>query len=360
MFLAPALPVSTPFIFSVKTNNGGISGSTQIKVPTLSSGSYNCLVIWGDGTTSKITTFNDAAWTHTFAGGAGTYTVQIYGLFNGISFANGGDKLKLLTISQWGLNFRLGNGSSGQHFHGCSNLTITATDVLNLTGTTSLGNTFNGCAALTTIPSANSWNTSAVTNMNFMFENATLFNQNIGAWNTSAVTTMSSMFQGAAAFNQNIGAWNTSAVTNMLSMFENAGAFNQNIGAWNTSAVTTMLSMFQGAAAFNQNIGAWSTNAVTSMTGMFQNATAFNQNIGAWHISALTQASSMFANVTLSNANYNALLAGWGAFVTPHSSVPFSGGNSHYDATSGGFNGTAGRLLLTGTYSWTVTDGGTP
>jgi hypothetical protein len=74
----------------------------------------------------------------------------------------------------------------------------------------------------------------------------------------------------------------------------------------------------------------------------------------------LTNATSMFLGVTLTNANYNGLLSGWGNFVIPHNTVTFSGGNSHYDATSGGFDGIAGRLLLTGTYSWFITDGGTP
>ena len=41
--------------------------------------------------------------------------------------------------------------------------------------------------------------------MTGMFYNNRSFNQNISGWNTSNVTNMSYMFDGATTFNQNIG-----------------------------------------------------------------------------------------------------------------------------------------------------------
>ena len=43
--------------------------------------------------------------------------------------------------------------------------------------------------------------------MEYMFNQATYFNQNIGNWNTSAVTNMYAMFALAVSFNQNISNW---------------------------------------------------------------------------------------------------------------------------------------------------------
>lgn len=317
------------FITQWNTSNAGTSTSTQIKVPTLSTGSYNCVVQWGDGNTSTITTYNDAAWTHTYSG-SGIYTVTITGTFTGIQFNNGGDCLKLLQIMQWGI---FNPGSGGACFYGCANLTITAVDTMSTTSVTSLSSMFQGCSSIVAIPNIGTWNVGSVTNFTSAFQTATNFNSPLAAWNMGSATTIQLMFQ--------------------------AGKFNQPINAWNVSNVTNMQNVFAGNSTFNQSLASWNTVKVTNTSAMFQNATAFNQQIGAWNITALTSASSMFNGVTLSNTNYNQLLAGWGAQVAK-TNVTFSGGNSHYDATTGGFNGTAGRAVLTGTYTWTITDGGTP
>jgi surface protein len=43
------------------------------------------------------------------------------------------------------------------------------------------------------------------------------------------------------------------------SMFDEANVFNQDIGRWNVGKVTNMYWMFGGADAFNQDIGNWDT-----------------------------------------------------------------------------------------------------
>jgi surface protein len=51
--------------------------------------------------------------------------------------------------------------------------------------------------------------------MDFMFEGAYVFNQDISAWNVSSVTDMRLMFVGASMFDQDISAWDVSSVTDM-------------------------------------------------------------------------------------------------------------------------------------------------
>ena len=122
------------------------------------------------------------------------------------------------------------------------------------------------------------WDTSKVTDMSYMFNNAENFNQDISGWDTSKVTSMRGMFSNARSFNQDISKWNTAEVTNMGDMFNHAISFNQDISGWDTSKVTKMDYMFNHATSFDQDISNWNTSKVTDMSGMFSYASAFNNN----------------------------------------------------------------------------------
>ena len=118
-------------------------------------------------------------------------------------FANGGDRLKLLDILNWGaLNF----GNGGDYFYGAANFNATATDAPDLTGTTA------GAS----------------------LQEATSFNANISNWDTLAVTDVAEMFdaydvEAPSAFNQSLtttpGGQNTSHMTDLGNMFRQASAF---------------------------------------------------------------------------------------------------------------------------------------
>ena len=49
-------------------------------------------------------------------------------------------------------------------------------------------------------------------NMNSMFQDASVFNLDIGSWNTGNVQYMNYMFRDAVAFNQDISNWDTSSI----------------------------------------------------------------------------------------------------------------------------------------------------
>jgi surface protein len=93
---------------------------------------------------------------------------------------------------------------------------------------------------------------------------------------------MSNMFNNAQSFNKPLNTvgdkWNTSKVTNMAYMFNGATAFNQNIGNWDTSKVVFMSSMFQGAVNFNQNLNSWNLTSITNMSQMFKNCPSYSSN----------------------------------------------------------------------------------
>jgi surface protein len=145
----------------------------------------------------------------------------------------------------------------------------------------------------------NSWDTSLVTNMSYLFDmsyfllEGTSFNDDISNWDVSAVTDMRFMFDGASTFNQDLSNWDVAAVTDMGYMFHNGGSFNQDLSNWNTGSVTSMAGMFRGAKSFNQDLSNWNTGSVTNMGSMFYKASSFDQQF-CWSLKQGADTTDMF------------------------------------------------------------------
>ncbi|MBB6368971.1 BspA family leucine-rich repeat surface protein [Chryseobacterium shigense] len=391
--LFSAQPIITKWNTNINFDN-----SKAIVIPT--EGTYNytyqgitnpSLTGSGTGTSGNTTIVFPAI---------GQYTVTITPTspfkfyFNGVSVNNA---KKLLDIVQWGN--ATWKPDLSDSFHGCQNMVISATDTPNFSNVTSMYLMFFACKSLVNVPSMTTWDTGNVTDMSYMFYNASNFNQNIASWNTSNVTNMNSMFYYATNFNQNIGSWNTGNVTDMSKMFQHAQSFNgnigtwntsnvidmsymfadaiafnkyignwntgnvtsmnemfygtqdfnQNIGNWNTSNVTSMGAMFQYALSFNQNIGNWNTSNVISLTGMFYQAPSFNQNLGNWVLNPAVNLGSIFSGSALNCENYSKTLKGWATNpATPN-------GKNMGDVTSSyGAEALQYRNILVNTKNWTI------
>jgi surface protein len=156
------------------------------------------------------------------------------------------------------------------------------------------------------------WDTSKVTNMEMLFDNASDFNKDISNWDVSNVTNMEGMFYLATKFNQPIGRWGkkTSNVNNMKGIFAGAKSFNQPIGNWDVSNVTDMSSMFDKAIEFNQSIGDWNVSKVTNMSYMFADAESFNRPINRWDVSKVVNIKHMFSRVL--GSSFSKKLTTWG------------------------------------------------
>ena len=271
----------------------------SIRIITSSAFTYDYTIDWGDGTIETNQT-DDA--THTYAE-MGVYGVRITGVFPAI--VNGRDlnnAEKLLTIENWG---DMVWGTMLEAYERCTNLTINATDIPDLSNVTSMAQMFLSASSVSDNEAMADWDVSTVTDMSFMFSGATSFNADISSWNVSNVTNMASMFRNGSSdntsFNQDIGSWDVSNVTDMSNLFFGADVFNQDIGNWDVSNVTDLSGMFSSAVVFNQDIGSWNVSNVTNMERLFFNATSFNQDIGNWDVSNVTDMFAMFFGVTSFN-----------------------------------------------------------
>jgi hypothetical protein len=383
------------FKMTIDTTKVGVTNNQSFILP-LQNGVTNVTVNWGDGTSNLITAYNQAELLHGYSS-SGTYQITLDGSFSGIRFANGGDKLKLSSIDNWGNNQWVNLASA---FHGCTNMVANYIDNPDTSSVTDMSRMFFGC---TNFNGAVEFDTSNVTNLFYMMYNCSTFNQPIN-WNTSNVNSSQSfghtfdgctvlnssfnltdtsnakgfsfMFYRCISFNQPIN-FNVTSGTNLGGMFHTCDVFNQEI-TFNAPVCTSISSILQGSHAFNQPINITSsslltncsrmmvtcsafnssitisdTSGVTNMTSMFQQCTVFDQDISSLQINALTTASNMMLLSGFSITNYDLLLPAWDAYAT--SNVPFHAGNAQYGA---GAPTTAHDAMVV--RGWTITDGGTP
>jgi len=328
------------YVIKVKTDNPGVSNSNEFTIPvTRTTGNGYNVDCNDDGINEATGITGNNSYTCVYPT-SGTYTVRVKDNngdgkgFRRIRFYDSGtttDVLKLLEINQWGTAIW---SSMVQAYRGATNLTITPTDIPDLSGLSSLRQMFYGCTnanintsgwntstitnlsgtfrdASSANPDVSGWDTSNVTNMSQTFQDASSANPDVSGWNTSSVTRMDALFRGATQAVPDTSGWNTSQVTRMDNIFRDATNANPDVGGWDTSKVTTMYGMFYGASAATPDTTAsgniWNTSQVTSMAYMFQDASKANPDTSGWDTSQVTTMRAMFKNASKAVPN----TSGW-------------------------------------------------
>ena len=397
IFFTISAAESEYFIFKVEISKQGDTDSLSIIIP-LKGGPYN--IDWeNDGIFDEITGNNIEYVEHTYSA-EGVYTIAVdcsNATAPQIQYADSNDKDQLLEIQQWG---SVKWASMQKAFQGCSNLTVTAADIPDLSNVNDMSYMFNkaylfnsnidnwdvsnvtdmsgmfwGCHSFS--QDIGNWDVSSVTDMNYMFSDAKSFNQNlsnwdvsnvknmsymflyansfngdISNWDVSSVTDMSYMFSDAALFNCDISNWDVSSVIDMSYMFFNATAFNADISRWDVSNVVNMVDMFAYESSFNCDIGNWNVSNVMNMSGMFFAATSFNQDIGNWDVSNVNDMNDFLTGVQLSTNNYDSLLINWSKLILQLDVSLDASKCCYSDAAE------AARNNIISNFSWTINDNG--
>jgi hypothetical protein len=291
------------------------------------------------GTASGMGTFNGTTATISGLPTGATVDVSIAPTnFQRIIINDGTDKARLMEIKQWGSTAWT---SMENAFRGCSNMTLTATDVPNLVGVTSMWYMFANCSSFNQ-PLPEGFNPQNVTTMRSMFENCTIYNQALpNSFNTAKVQVIDQMFAGCRDYNKAFpSSFVTTEVTRMASVFNNCVNFNQPL-TFNTAKATTTGAMFAGCINYNQPLpNSFNTANVTDMGSMFFGCTKYNQPFpSSFSIAKVTFMVNMFGNASA----FNQSLAAWGSQLNPTVNLGNFLNNcgmsvANYDATLTAFN----------------------
>jgi surface protein len=298
-----------------------------ITLPLISTGTYDFHVDWGDGSGDDITAYNQAEIAHEYAT-ADTYTMTITGTITGWKFNNGGDKTKIASVENWGplvIN-------SPSAFYGCSNLTVSATDIFDVSGT-DLAFTFSYCTSLVSVyglhnldvsgvlsltsfhkgctnlqsVNASGWDVSSVTSFyGFVQDCNKVTALDITGWDTAAGTTFSAFFIGClvlpnSVINTAVAVINVStAATNISSCFKNCRLVTSlDLSGWVVTNVTDFSSLFTGCHLLTDvDVSTWNTAKVTAFASCFSNCYAIdNLDLSSWDISKGVSFASAFASM---------------------------------------------------------------
>jgi surface protein len=285
------------FVTTWQTENAG-SATKTIVIPTSDLG-YDCYVDWGDGSAEGHFTGFAPAISHVYAT-TGIKTVSIRGTFPRTFFNVSGDRLKILSIENWGnVHF---SGSWERAFYGCENLVGNYTDTPDTSAITSFSHAFGDCFVFN---SPVNFDTSASTSFVDMFYRCYLFNQSVATFDTSQATDIYNMFFKCYPFNQPVNHFNTANVEHMNGVFAECHVFNQPVNNWDVSKVTEMYNMFYKCYAFNQDLSGWHTDALISIDNMFNGCTVFNSALTNFNTANCTSFNLLFCECPAFNQPIN-------------------------------------------------------
>ena len=383
--------VNEAFQMTIDTTNAGSASDTFI-LRCGNIGTYNAVIDWGDSTTSDITSWNDADLTHVYSVG-GTYQISITGELSWINYKNIGDKLKVISIDNWGSNQWL---SMQEAYLGCTNMLINAVDTPDFSLCTSFYRAFRDCP-IGSLVGAENWNMSSATQINSIFENTSIIGHlNLSGWDLTSCTLISN-----ASFtfisNSNVTSIDFSnwtlrtlgtTITNFISNCDSLTTVT-GINTWqNTNLITSLSNFISGNALLSSlDFSGMDLSGVTTFLQMFyinanlsdidvsnitlnsignvsmQNMFYLNNNGGICNVVGLDTLDitkvnnlSTFLNSTkITTVEYDKLLIAWDTLLNVTDGLSAGFGAVKY--TGGGAAETS-RDNLISTDFWTITDGG--
>jgi len=177
------------FTITIDTTKAGSANDTFV-LPLPGSGTYDYYVDWGEGGAEEHFVVNTSQ-THVYAS-SGTYQIKIRGTFPQIYFNTVGDRLKLISIDNWGI---ITWGSFENAYYGCSNMNCVAIDYPDTSEVITFFRAFSNCSSLITLD-VSGFDTSSATSYYRMLYGCSLFKGSLASLNMTAALTTTQMCTG--------------------------------------------------------------------------------------------------------------------------------------------------------------------
>jgi surface protein len=181
---------------------------------------------------------------------------------------------------------------------------ITRLDTSNVVD---MSNMLKGASSFTNDGADLILNTESVETMSGLFDSTT-FNGNIASWNTTNVRDFSFLAANNLQFDgYSITDWSTSSATSMAHMFDGCVGLRGNFASFDVSNVQDFSYMFRGASTWTSDLSSWQTGSAINMTSMFEGCGFFNRDLNAWDTSNVLSMRAQFRDAT----GFFGLISNW-------------------------------------------------
>ena len=279
----------------------------------------------------------------TFGPGADASTMFSIYQSNGDS---SGNSSSLTSIVCEDIDASASNISLAYMFYRCISLTSLDVSTWDTSGVVDMQAMFYDTRGLTSaIVGLNSFDTSNVTNFNFVMGQEALSNggpfgggfiYNLSNWRLTSATNVTQMFKNNRMISSlNVSNWDVGSVTNFDSMFETLDycVTISGLHTWDVSSGVNFTQMFQNHKInTNIDVSGWNMSSATNVTQMLYDCDMFNSSLAGWDISSVESGlDTLLAQASgLSPLYYNATLIAWSALVPlTYSGTINMGGSTH-------------------------------
>ena len=259
---------------------------------------------------------------------------------------NSGNSSSLTSIVCEDIDASASNISLAYMFYRCVSLTSLDVSTWDTSGVVDMQAMFYDTRGLTSaIVGLNSFDTSNVTNFNFVMGQEALsnggpfgggFTYNLSNWRLTSATNVTSMFKNNRMISSlNVSNWNVGSVTNFDSMFETLDycVTISGLHTWDVSSGVNFTQMFQNHKInTNIDVSGWNMSSATNVTQMLNDCDLFSSSLAGWDISSVENGlDSLLSQASgLSPIYYNATLIAWSGLVPLlYSGTIDMGGSTH-------------------------------
>ncbi len=269
-----------------------VTVGSSYQIPFWSDGKFDCVIDWGDGSTDKVKAWDDPATLHLYT--PGTYEIIVYNKVGSFSYANAGDPLTVVGVSEIHSDV-MGMTDISSMFYECGNIVSSLPDMTGCTLATKMQGIFRDCESMTGEVADLPVFPSMISTQGAFFRCESLTGTPTPTPSRfPALQTGTTTFQFCTNLTGAVDVTTMPELKTALSMFRSCPGLTGPVNMAGLSDLVSVASMFNASTSLAGDVDLTGCSAMASCASMFFNTrissvTGFETCVGVTSMSAMFQ-----------------------------------------------------------------------